>query len=429
MRVAIIGLGKLGSPMAAVFASAGHQVFGADIDTRAVGALNDGRAPVEETDLQAVLNGCSDRITATTCVGTACQDAEIICVIVPTPSKRDGTFSLEFVQRALEPIAGVLAESTIYRVVAIVSTVSPGSMVQLRDQLEQQSGRRCGPDFGLVYNPEFIALGSVIADMRGPDFVLIGERDTRAGDVMQAFYATIHNRPCSRLGWYSAEACKIGLNLGLTLRIAYACTISELCDRLPDGDAWAVMRAIGQDKRIGPAYLKPATGFGGPCFPRDTRAFAATAAEFDSQAWLADACGTVNDHQSARLADMVEGFARRGDMVGILGLTYKPDTSVCEESAGLRLSRELEGRGWDTLGCDPESEQTEVCEASLRDCVQSCSVLVLVTPWPDFASQLPADLAQIGQPRTIIDCWDVLRGRELPDSVTLITLGCGPPSA
>src|SRR6266571_5188071 len=182
VRVSVIGLGKLGAPLAAVIAHRGHIVIGADLNPEFVRQINDGKAPVEETGLQQMIDGCRSHLSATTDTQEAVAQTELSHVIVPTPSGPDGTFSLRHVLDAVAPIGAALREKTGFHVVALTSTVMPGHTAgKVLPALEKASGKRCGTDFGLCYNPEFIALGNVIDGLLHPDFVLIGESDPRSG--------------------------------------------------------------------------------------------------------------------------------------------------------------------------------------------------------------------------------------------------------
>ena len=178
MRLSIIGLGKLGAPMAAVMADKGHTVIGVDVSPGYVNAINQGRAPVNEPGLEELIQKNRERLSATTDCAEAIAQSDITFIIVPTPSEPDGSFSLRFVLAAGETIGQALGKKDGYHLVVLSSTVMPGSTGgSLLPLLERTSDKRCGEDFGLCYNPEFIALGSVIHDMLHPDMVLIGESD------------------------------------------------------------------------------------------------------------------------------------------------------------------------------------------------------------------------------------------------------------
>lgn len=426
MRVAVIGLGKLGAPMAAVFASRGHEVAAYDLNQSLAVRLSQGEPTVDEPGLKELLSAAKHRIKPSATLGEAVSGSTIVFVIVPTPSLPDGAFSLEYVQNVL---SGIVIEHQ--PIINIVSTVSPGSMEKLREQLEAGSGKVCGTQFGLVYNPEFIALGSVVYDMLHPPYTLIGEDARWAGDTLEEFYNTIHPwSPVMRMNWASAEVCKLSENIGLTLRISYANMVSELCEKL-GASAKRVLKAIGLDPRIGHRYLSSGTAFGGPCFPRDNQAFQAAAVNAGAPAWLAVASLALNQHQTERLAEIVESRTKAGP-VGILGLSYKPGTDVTEESAGLSLAKELKKRGIPTYLYDPaakvENAPGVVCQ-SITAVVMQCPVVVVTTPWPEFY-HLPSIIESMGQnkgsmsvARTVIDCWGVLP--DAPANYDLVVLGEG----
>lgn len=422
MNICVCGLGKLGSPMAAVFASKGHEVVGCDLNEEYVDKLNQGIAPVKETDLQDVLDLWKGNLRATTDIQEAAVDADIIFVIVPTPSSEDGSFSTQYVRDVLFAIAASQKGLAEYPVIAIVSTVSPGSMDRLKDDFESTTGGTCGVDFGLAYNPEFIALGSVIYDLRRPDFVLVGEADTRSGDTIQRFYGTIHDAPVRRMSFASAEIAKLSLNVALTQRISYANTVSELCERTPGASATNVLSAIGLDGRIGHRYLQSGTAYGGPCFPRDNRAFMAAAKQAGCQAWMAAATDAVNIRQTIRLADIVERASAADDTIGILSLTYKPDTGVTEESAGLALHCELIRRGRQVVSCCPGVYPSS---GDLKAIGQRCSTLVVTTPWPEFRKWVPRLMSEGIRKLVLVDCWNQFAATPLPAHVRRIVLGEG----
>jgi UDPglucose 6-dehydrogenase len=176
-------------------------------------------------------------------------------------------------------IGKALARKNSYHLVVLSSTVMPGATEKIRQMLEQTSGKRCGEEFGFCYNPEFIALGSVIRDMLNPDMLLIGESDERAGQILAGIYGNVcKSKPVvARMNFVNAELTKLSVNTYVTTKISYANMLAEICEKLPGADADVVTSALGLDSRIGRKYLKGALGYGGPCFPRDNVAFAALA--------------------------------------------------------------------------------------------------------------------------------------------------------
>jgi UDPglucose 6-dehydrogenase len=431
MRVAVVGLGKLGAPLAAVLASKGNEVLGVDINSEAVGLLNDGLAPVEEPGLQDLITASRQRLTATTDLEQA-GEAEATILLVPTPSDERGAFSNSYLLAAIEKVGRGLAAQNGYHVVVVGSTVMPGSCeTEIRPALERASGRRVGHDLGLCYSPEFIALGNVIRDMLEPDMVLIGESDPRAGDVLAHLYGGVceNDPPFRRMSLVNAELTKIAVNTYVTMKISYANALADMCERLDGADVGAVTEALGLDTRIGQKYLRGAIAYGGPCFPRDNKAFAVLARDLGAEPLLAEATDLVNVAQTDRLARVVQSQLEVGDSVGILGLAYKPDTGVIDESPGMALARRLGEAGYDVRVYDPMALQAALPAlvgvargaASVRELLEDSDVVVITTPWSEFA-ELPVE-ALAGKHRTVIDCWGILPEDTLDDAIDIVRLG------
>jgi UDPglucose 6-dehydrogenase len=224
-KYSVIGLGKLGASMAAAIASRGFNVIGVDVSQRSVDLMNNGHAPVQETDLEKTIAANKQRIRATLSHSEAILNSSVSFVIVPTPSDESGAFSLQYAIWAFREIGRALAEKKSYHNVVLTSTVLPGSTrYGLIPILEKESGKKCGADFGLCYSPEFIALGSVIRDFLHSDFTLVGEFDERCGSDLEACYAEImpDRPPCKRMSLENAELTKIALNAYVTTKITYA---------------------------------------------------------------------------------------------------------------------------------------------------------------------------------------------------------------
>lgn len=437
MRLSIIGLGKLGAPMAAVMADKGHTVVGVDLSPGAVNAINQGRAPVNEPGLGELIRKNRERLSATTDFADAVSASDITFIIVPTPSELDGSFSLRFVLAAGDAIGQALRAGQGYHLVVLSSTVMPGSTGgSLLPVLEQASGKRCGVDFGLCYNPEFIALGSVIHDMLKPDMVLIGEFDKRSGDIIENLHRGVcESRPTiARMNFVNAELAKLSVNTFVTTKISYANMLAQVCETLPGADVAVVTRAIGADSRIGTRYLKGALGYGGPCFPRDNVAFAALARRHGVPASLAEATDALNRRQVPRLAEMILTRLPAGGTAGIAGLSYKPDTEVIEESQGLLLAQHLLSRDVNVVVYDPVAMDNARpalvgrihYAKSLAECAGQADVLAITTPWREFQTLSPEVMGTVnGRPKTVIDCWRILPRENFEPLVDYITLGLG----
>ncbi|MBS0221991.1 MAG: nucleotide sugar dehydrogenase [Proteobacteria bacterium] len=435
-RVSVVGLGKLGAPLAAVLASRGFTVIGLDVNKTLVDAMNAGKMPIVEPQLNELIAANKARLSATLDANEAIEKSDASFVIVPTPSDSTGFFSNRFVLQAMETLGKALRNKKGYHVVVITSTVMPGTTgSEIKAALEAASGRKVGADLGLCYNPEFIALGSVVRDMLYPDSILIGESDTKAGDMLQTIYLQMCEKkpPVQRMNFVNAELTKISVNTYVTTKISYANMLADLCDRLPGADVDVVTRALGADSRIGAKYLQGAMGYGGPCFPRDNVAFAALARKIGARADVAEATDRINNHQVERVTGLVAKLAKAGTRIALLGLSYKPHTPVVEESHSVKIATKLADTGYVVTVHDPLAQDAaiavlgdKVVEASSLDsAVRGCDLLIVATGWPEYKAIDPAWCKRNGQHLTILDLWRTLPADKFSDVADLIYLGSG----
>ncbi|MDD9945611.1 MAG: nucleotide sugar dehydrogenase [Myxococcales bacterium] len=420
MKYSIVGLGKLGASMVAGIASRGLPVIGLDIDPAAVAAVGAGRAPVQETDLDATLAEYRAHISTTHDYCELVDASDLTFVIVPTPSDDSGRFSLDYLREALTRLGQALAHKQQYHSVVITSTVLPGSTrYGLLPVLEASSGKTCGRDFGLCYSPEFIALGSVIRDFLHPDFTLIGEFDTRSGDHLVAAYDEIlvKRSEVQRMSFENAELTKVAVNAFITTKISFANTLSQICERIPGGNVDVVTTALGKDSRIGARYLKGALGYGGPCFPRDNQALSSFAEAVGVSAPIPRATDLTNRAVARQIAHLVRERAGDGATVAVLGLAYKPDSHVVEESQALQIIRSLSESGMSVVAYDPlagETARAELGEAasvlpSIGACLRRADVVIITTPDRAFARLTPEDFRrEDGERVVVMDLWRIL---------------------
>ena len=437
MNISVIGLGKLGSPLAAVLASKGHTVIGVDLNEESVRTLNEGKSPVIEPGLDELIQKSHTRLSATTDCQAAVADTEVSFIIVPTPSEMDGGFSLSYVLSAAESIGKALQHKNEFHLVVLTSTVMPGATEnEVLPALEQHSGKHCGRDFGLCYNPEFIALGSVIHDMLNPDFILIGESDPHSGELLTSIHQGVcDNTPLvARMNFVNAELTKLAVNTFVTTKISYANMLAQVCEQVPGADVDIVTSALGLDTRIGRKYLKGALGYGGPCFPRDNIAFSHLARGVGANAGLAEATDRVNRQQVSWLAEIVLRQLPENGKVGILGLSYKPQTNVVEEAQGMELASKLIANGVPLVLYDPAAmenaraalSEEAIFASSMEECARQANVVVITTPWDEFKALSPQDLNYSNGRPTVVDCWRILPREEYESSVNYVALGRGP---
>ncbi len=432
----MIGLGKLGAPLAAFLACKGFEVTGVDIDENVAAVVNEGRAPVEESRLQEMMDGAEGRLSATTDTVRAVSETEITFILVPTPGLAGDGFSLDRVLEVAEAIGDALTRKDGYHLVVLSSTVMPGDTGDmLLPKLEARSGKVCGRDFGLCYNPEFVALGRVINGLLQPDFVLIGESDERSGATLADVYRRMcpNGPPVARMSFVNAELAKLSVNTFVTMRISYANMLAQICEKLPGADVDVVTAAVGLDNRIGNKYLRGAVGYGGPCFPCDVAAFSNLAQSIGVDPAIPVAIDTINRLQLDLLHDLVRTHLPAGGTLGILGLSYKADTPVVEASPSIELIQRLIDQGIPVTAYDPQAVPSAravlgngvTYAANAAECASLADVLIIATPWEEFRALTPAQLKP-GTFPTVIDCWRVLPREAFEKASNYVMLGTGP---
>jgi UDPglucose 6-dehydrogenase len=434
-KLSVIGLGKLGACTAVCLASRGFNIIGVDINNDCVDAINNSKAPVYEPGLQELIDSSRDRLKATMDYGKAIKESDITFLVVPTPSKDDGHFSDRYIQDALKQLSIALKSANKkYHLFVITSTVSPGTTDEkLIPLIESVSGKKLNKDFGVCYNPEFIALGSVIKDFLNPDLVLIGESNKIAGDKLEEIYSVVcETKPyIARMSIISAEITKISLNAYITMKISFANTLANICGAIPGANIDDITKALGSDKRISPYYLKGGLSYGGPCFPRDNSAFAAFAQKYKVDAKLAKTTDEVNRFQLNHLVDLI--FLnipdKNNSAISVLGLSYKPKTTVIEESPAVKLIEELLKKDMEVIVYDPLAMDNAraffgdriLYTSSARDCISHSSLCVITTQADEF--KLIDDSYIVNNPTVIIDCWRMLDQSKLGKKVKYVAIG------
>jgi UDPglucose 6-dehydrogenase len=416
-KISVFGLGKLGACMAATFAAAGYDVLGVDINPDVVRKVNTGEPPVDEPLLGETMRRARKRLRATTNPAEAvATDASFF--IVPSPSLPDGSFSNEFLMRALAPLAQALRRAGKKNHLLIISsTTTPGACRKvIIPMLEKELRGKCGQAFRLCYNPEFIALGNVMRGLMAPDMVLIGESDKRAGDLLAGVYKKLNaNQPkIARMSLTSAELAKISVNSYITAKISFTNQLRLIAEQLPDTDIHAILDAIGADSRIGHKYLRAGLSYGGPCFPRDNRLVSYAAKQVGLSAPLAEATDRVNEMAKEQLVQQAFACVKPGDTVVVLGMAYRPDTYIVEESAGLHIAQSLKRRGCRVVTHDyaaTPKNSPSLLEFEYLDDPAALSkekrvkAVLICCPWPQYRK------LKFPKSAKVFDPWGVLGER------------------
>jgi len=439
-RVSVVGLGKLGSPIVASFASQGYDTIGIDVNPVFVEALAAHRAPVTETGLQELIDSNKERIHTTADWRELVAGSDASFLVVPTPSDPDGSFSNRFVLSACEKLGAALRHKREFHLIVLVSTVMPGSSERLIiPAIEEASGKKAGEGFGYCYSPTLIALGSVIRNFLNPDLVMIGESDRRSGETLLAFYRKVlGERPeIHRVNPTEAELAKISINTFITTKISFANMLGMVAEGLGSVNVDRVTKILGSDSRIGPKYLKAGGSYGGPCFPRDNRAFSRVAELAGVETHIPRATDMTNSQRIESIVRKVE--AALGGVpgrVGIVGMAYKLDTDVVEEALGIRLASLLARKGFEVVVHDSLAmraarqalgESVEYAK-SWAECFRHTRAVVITNPYRSMASAITGGMAR---GKTIIDCWRILpeasvRPRK-PRAASAGAAGCRQP--
>jgi GDP-mannose 6-dehydrogenase len=353
MRISVFGLGYVGCVSAACLARDGHAVIGVDVSQYKIDLLAGGRPPVSEPGLAELL--ASVVATGQLRVGrdaeAAVQESDVSLICVGTPSSDNGALNLQYVENVCRQIGAALPCKQGYHVVVVRSTVLPGTVCeQLVPILEQLSHRRAGREFGVCMNPEFLREGSAIEDYYHPGYILLGQIDARCGDVVERMYAAVE-APVVRTTIPTAEMAKYVSNTFHAVKVTFANEIGNLC-KAQGVDGQEVMDIFCRDHRlsISASYLKPGFAFGGSCLPKDLQALTHRARELAVDTPLLSAAWQSNQLQIQRAIEMAERAGQH--RIGILGLSFKPNTDDVRESPTIYLIETLIARGYEVLVYD-----------------------------------------------------------------------------
>jgi UDPglucose 6-dehydrogenase len=441
-KISVIGLGKLGLPTMTFFASCGCSVIGVDHSKQLIHDLKNNIIRSKEPGLRELHQAYRKHISVTNSIKEAVDASCITFVIVPTPSLQSGEFSTDYVKIAATAIGKSLRQKKEWHLAVLISTVMPGATRKdFIGTIERYSGKKCGVEFGVCYSPEFIALGNVLNNLANPDFMLIGESDSKSGACLQKFHRKI--LPASvqkcRMTLENAELAKIAVNTFVTTKISYANMLAHICENVPGMDVSVITAAIGLDARIGRRYLGTGLGYGGPCFPRDNKALAVFAEKVGAHAHIARATDKINVLQAERLVRRIHSLCsaskRNGKKkVAILGLSYKQDTDVVEESQGLQIaSRMANDRKMysfvsvfdrmETLqSAQVELGNTVRYASSMAEAVSDADVVVIAVSDKRFIPPL-SSLKNGGLGIILADPWRLINESLLPSGLAYCTVG------
>jgi GDP-mannose 6-dehydrogenase len=438
MNVSVFGLGYVGSVSAASFAADGHTVVGVDVNPDKVASLNEGRSPIVEKGLDDLIrdNAANGRLRATTSTRDAVEATDLSLICVGTPSRKNGSLDLTYLERVAEQIGEALRTKAGYHVVVVRSTVLPGTTHDVViPALERTSGKKYGTGFGVTVNPEFLREGTAIHDFRNPPLTLVGHNYKSDAEPTQGLYSKV-DAPMVTTTIRTAEMIKYASNTWHALKVTFANEIGNLCKRLQI-DSHEVMDIFCRDEKLNLSsyYMKPGFAFGGSCLPKDVRALQYRAKEVDLEMPVIQSILGSNQLQVQHAIEEIVDTGKK--RVGLLGFSFKAGTDDLRESPIVILAEALLGKGYQLciydknvsiarlVGANKEYINTQIphlssllCE-SIDDVLNTSDVIVVGNAAPEFSDalsrtrpdQIILDLVRVKTPRNEIPgdyrgiCW------------------------
>lgn len=415
LKISIIGFGYVGLTTAVCFASEGLTVSGFDIDCDKITKIKDGRVPFKEPQTLDLLKiSLGKRFTA------SCDKLElgdIVFITVGTPADKEGAINLSYVKDASEMIGTALKDWNSYCLIAVKSTVVPGTTEStIIPRIELKSGKKVGRDFGIAVNPEFLREGSAVRDMFEPDRLVIGGYDERSGDMLEELYRTFYRDRMPvllRTNMVNAEFVKYANNAFLATKISFSNTLANIAQTVPGADVTIITRGIGLDNRIGSRFLNAGLGFGGSCLPKDVKALIAFSRHTGYNPIQLNATYEVNSGQPLVAVKLAERFLGnlRGRKVSLLGLSFKPDTDDIRDAVSMTIINDLLKEGATIIAYDPAAMEnvSRILEdkidyaKSALDALQDSDCCIVSTEWEEFEKLRPEDFVARMKTSIVID--------------------------
>jgi UDPglucose 6-dehydrogenase len=431
-KVSFIGLGKLGLPLATCMAKNGINIVALDVNNKVIESLNNVKAPFYETNLQNNIELAKEN-TVYSLNYDLVADTNTTIILVNTPSnKKDGSFSNLYIEQALIEVCKRIKGKSTYHLFVISSTVMPGSIQDsFIPLIETNTNWKLNQEYGLCYIPDFVALGTIIKDFENPEFVVLGQSDQKAGDKALELYSKVfvNNPPIKRMSLIEAEIAKISLNAYICTKISFSNFLTRICEKFDNVNVDNITESIGIDKRISPHYFKGGLSFGGTCFPRDTWAFMKMSEKLGMKAYHIEAAEKLNQEQDRHLLDKVIKVSIDNNLpnkISILGLGFKNNTPVINESASIKLIEKLLNMNYKIYVYDPVEEaventkqlfgdKIEYCNTP-KECIENSKLCVITNPNKEYENLLST--AQ--KDSYIIDCWRYYKNK---NNLNIINIG------
>ena len=391
MNICVVGVGYVGLVTGSCFAEFGNTVVCVDNDEKKIDALQQNVIPIYEPGLEEMVKRCQSagRLHFTTDVADAVEKSLIIFIAVGTPSGSGGSANLEYVYQVAETIGKLMKG---YKVIATKSTVPVGTGKEIKEIIQRNQAEDVA--FDVVSNPEFLREGSAIEDFMRPNRVVIGSESEQANAIMKDLYSPLYliETPVVITNVETSEMIKYASNAFLATKISFINEMANICD-LVGADVHQVAKGMGLDKRIGSKFLHAGPGYGGSCFPKDTRAIAKLAESLGYRFRIVETVIEVNERQHERMVEKMESAlgTLKGKRLGVLGLTFKPNTDDIRESPAIKIVKGLVDKGASVVAFDPAGMEAAkevlgkvVFAEDMYDVAEDADALVLATEWNEF---------------------------------------------
>jgi len=392
MNISIIGTGYVGLVSAACFAKLGNNVICLDIDEEKVKKINNSIPPIYEKNLEKILRENKNRIKATTDYKNTIEKTEITFICVGTPSNKDGSIDLSYVKKVSEQIGKYLKNKKKYHVVVVKSTVLPGTTQNIvLPIIEKNSGKKAGKDFGLGMNPEFLREGVAINDFLNPDRVVNGSYDEKTKKILKEIYKDF-SCPIMETSLNAAEMIKYASNCFLAAKISYINEIGNMCKKLGI-DTYDVAEGMGLDKRINRSFLNAGIGWGGSCFPKDTKALRAWAEKQKITSKMIDSTIKVNEKQPLQLITLLKKHIPKleNKKITVLGLSFKPETDDIRDTRAMPIINQLKKEKAQIKAYDPKATKNfKKIHPDIKyyenanDAIKDAEAVLITTEWDEF---------------------------------------------
>jgi len=438
--ISVIGVGYVGLCTSLGFTAKSYKTTIYDNDKSKLNLLRNGLSPFFEPNLEKYLQDAKQNklFVIANRLKEAINTTNLTFIAVGTPSKKNGPIDLKYIKQATKQIGKALKTKKTYHLIVIKSTVTPGTTVNIvKPLLQEYSNKKCGQDFGLCMNPEFLSEGTAINDTLNPYQIIIGENDKKSGDALEAFYKQLHQNtvPIIRTNLSTAELIKYANNAFLATKISYINTIANICEKIPRADVQTVAKAIGLDNRISPKFLRAGLGYGGSCFPKDLQALIVFSKQKNYKPTLLEATQKVNNQQINHTINLIKKTLGNlsNKTIAILGLSFKPHTNDMREARSTPIIKQLLNQGAKIKVYDPKALpnakqifKNQITYAkSAKQCITNTDCTLIVTEWPEFKKLQPPDFIKHMKQPILIDARRIYDPQKFTKNMKYLAIGLG----